>query len=168
MVSVYCGNNKLDPSLVNGEAVVGSVYECFRKGIGLGKSLPLDTTEYEPIDNIKIWCGNKPTPSGYQNGDRTRCLMKGVGVGKGIRARENVNNPSPTQGDGLRFVIVALVNAFAIIGSFSALYIWKPSIVAARTPDGRRVIKWREFILVWSACVLVCASGSCMFLSFLS
>ncbi|MCK4821505.1 hypothetical protein KA005_37410 [bacterium] len=96
----YCGNNQLaEPGKPR-----GSRYQCFRTGIGRGRNLPYDrqyTEGYNPIDNRKIYCGDKHRTLGEANaalrpgdapydymGNAPMCLQKGVGIGKSIRARE--------------------------------------------------------------------------------
>ncbi len=82
---IYCGNNSLHKSLSNG-FVVGTRYECFRKGVGVGLNMPLDedyNQPYEKIDKTRIYCGGKELPVGYDRfGTTGECLRKGVGVGK--------------------------------------------------------------------------------------
>jgi hypothetical protein len=81
---MYCGNNKKHPDVVSKKKKIGSPYECFRKGIGIGKSLPVNDVDYAPIKSIRIYCGkSKKLPDGYEiAGNNPMCLQKGVGVGK--------------------------------------------------------------------------------------
>lgn len=88
---IYCGNNRLYKPLVNGDVVMGTRYECFKKGVGIGKNMEPDDfdVDYAPIYNPKIFCGNGNTlPEGYNRlGQPYECLQKGVGVGKGLTKR---------------------------------------------------------------------------------
>lgn len=93
-MSWYCGNNRNDPALTSGEKKMGTRYICFRRGVGIGKNLPLDpafSVPYDPIDNFKIYCGKKTRlPPGYDRmGSLSHCLQKGVGVGKSLKARSS-------------------------------------------------------------------------------
>lgn len=86
---MYCGNNQRHPDLISGEKRLGTRYECFKKGVGVGLNLPVDTSyiaRYVPIDRTKIYCGNRRRrPDGYDKlGNLGECLRKGVGVGKKI------------------------------------------------------------------------------------
>lgn len=164
MTELYCGNNRKDPRLVNGGAVIGTPYQCFRKGVGLGLSLPLSTTEYEPIDNVRIWCGNGTRPDGYdQDGDRTRCLMKGVGVGKGIKSKNsNVkvemsdSAVDSDNNDKKRYVLISSIVTIAIsVTMFVVLYVWRPSNVTERDPDGTQRINWTNFLTLWGGSTAV-------------
>jgi len=80
----YCGNNAYE--LENKR--LGSRYDCFRKGVGVGLNLPIVPERYEPIDRYRVYCGNaRRLPEGYNvMGTRADCLRKGVGVGKKIAA----------------------------------------------------------------------------------
>lgn len=80
----YCGNNAYE--LENKR--LGSRYECFRKGVGVGLNLPIVPERYEPIDRYRVYCGNeRRLPEGYNvMGTRADCLRKGVGVGKRMAA----------------------------------------------------------------------------------
>jgi len=77
---MYCGNNAYE--LENKR--LGSRYECFRRGVGVGLNLPIDDTPYESIDRYRVYCGNdRQLPEGYNvMGRRSECLRKGVGIGK--------------------------------------------------------------------------------------
>ena len=98
MAQTYCGNNASNPKIVNGTHVVGSLYKCLKKGVGVGKYvLPFDPSyllPYNPIDNRKYYCGTKQgVPNGYfARGSPSLCFRKGVGVGKKLNARQVFNN----------------------------------------------------------------------------
>lgn len=104
MNDIYCGNNSLHPDLLNGTKRIGSRYECMKKGIGTGLNMPYDeefNNPYEPIDDTKIFCGDKNIlPEGYDRfGNAPQCLQKGVGIGKKIKAERGppiniINNKS--------------------------------------------------------------------------
>jgi len=100
---IYCGNNAEHHSLLDGSATLGTRYQCLRKGIGKGKSLPVDLDylgSYSPIDNEKIYCGNNDNlPDGYDRfGNTTSCMQKGIGIGKKISA-ESSENSNDNDGD---------------------------------------------------------------------
>jgi hypothetical protein len=55
--------------------------------------MPMDPEylgEYAPIEDIRVYCGNKSQlPDGYDRmGGLAECLTKGIGVGKSMKARE--------------------------------------------------------------------------------
>ena len=95
----YCGNNLLSPLLQanGGDCILGTNYQCLRKGIGYGMYSPIDLEfiNYEPIDPPEnIYCGDRtPLPDKYERfGRRSSCLRKGVGIGKRIKIeREGLN-----------------------------------------------------------------------------
>lgn len=80
----YCGNNRY--VLERPNVVLGTRYECFRKGVGVGRNLPRpqNPERYSPIDRERIFCGkSRRLPPNYDMiGTRGECLRKGVGVGK--------------------------------------------------------------------------------------
>lgn len=99
---MYCGNNERHSS-INGNPpthIIGTPYTCFKKGVGVGLHLPVDTEygEYKQLVYSKPYCGKKKTlPNNTYthfgtNGD---CLRKGVGVGKKIRYTRAFNNLPP-------------------------------------------------------------------------
>ena len=83
---LYCGNNARDEGLRNGIKILGTRYQCLKKGIGRGLNEPIFNynDEYEPIDDIKIFCGNgNVLPQNKDRfGTRDECLRKGFGVGQ--------------------------------------------------------------------------------------
>ena len=91
---MYCGNNAKDPGLLSGQKVLGTSYECFRRGVGVGKNLPRAELEvdYEAIHKNRIFCGKKFGPEREGKYDRmgtpSECLRKGVGVGKGLARKD--------------------------------------------------------------------------------
>jgi len=81
---MYCGNNRLDPAVVRDGQRLGTRYECFRKGVGVGSRMPEpEERDYEPIDARRVYCGkSRRLPPGYAYmGNLAQCLQKGVGVG---------------------------------------------------------------------------------------
>ena len=88
---MYCGNNRLNSSLLNGTVRLGTRYDCLKKRIMTGLNLPYDpeySYDYEPIDDTKIYCGNNDQlPENYDIfGNLPACLRKGVGIGKKQKA----------------------------------------------------------------------------------
>ena len=93
MPKMYCGNNRRDPSLRNGSAVIGTPYGCMLKGRQIGLSQPADPKflePYEPIDERKCYCGEKARlPRGYSHvGKLYECMLKGIGWGKREKAEQ--------------------------------------------------------------------------------
>lgn len=90
---MYCGNNRNNPAVVSGEKKIGTRYECFKTGIGVGIHLPFDksyTVRYVPINPTSVYCGTaRRKPREYDRmGTNPECLRKGVGVGKAITAKK--------------------------------------------------------------------------------
>jgi hypothetical protein len=85
-VELYCGNNARDDGLRSGEKILGTRYQCLRKGIGRGLNEPIlaYSQEYEPIEQIKVYCGNSTVlPLDKDRfGTRAECLRKGFAVGQ--------------------------------------------------------------------------------------
>ena len=101
-MALYCGNNRLDPDVVSGRKIIGTRYQCMKKGIGVGMNLPFDplyAIPYSPIDRSKIYCGNeRRLPRGYTRmGSPASCLRKGVGIGKKIRADKEAKKSSKSR-----------------------------------------------------------------------
>jgi len=89
---MYCGNNRRHPDLRAGRKVIGNRYDCFRRGVGVGLSLPYDPSylnRYVPIDPRKIYCGKSDRlPENYHIlGSNPMCYTKGVGVGRTLKAK---------------------------------------------------------------------------------
>lgn len=83
---IYCGNNKLDNGLVNRTKILGTRYQCLKKGVGRGLKEPIleYNVNYEPIEPLKIFCGNGTVlPQNKDRfGTRDECLRKGFAVGQ--------------------------------------------------------------------------------------
>ena len=173
-VKTYCGNNSLFTGLVNGTHVLGSNYQCLRKGIQTGNHLPYDpnyNNPYAPIDKRKFYCGNKENlPNGYfAKGSPSKCLQKGIGVGKSMRARREVDDSSSEEGSsGTGSVSFAFSNskkypyiciATMLILIFIALYIIKPRCITRINHDKKVVIDWGKFICYY-VCTIILISTS--------
>ena len=162
MAQIYCGNNALHPDLVNGIKILGSRYQCLRKGIGTGLNLPLDPDyggPYSPIDNRRIYCGNAAAlPAGYDSmGNLSQCLQKGVGIGKLQRAQgdDGGDSSDDSENDGYikrnkNNIWVRIIIAIII---FIFLYLWKPSFVTYLNEENQATIDWKMFALYY---VLIC------------
>lgn len=92
---IYCGNNALENDLVNGNKIIGTRFQCFKKGVGTGLKEPIlkPLPNYSPIDQTKIYCGSKNVlPAGKDRfGTTSECLRKGFGVGQKLKfEREGV------------------------------------------------------------------------------
>lgn len=90
---MYCGNNLRNPKVRSGQQVVGTRYGCLKRGIGVGLGLPYDpeySNRYVPVDARKIYCGEfENLPDGYDlMGSNSMCYLKGVGVGKALKAKK--------------------------------------------------------------------------------
>jgi len=96
MPVIYCGNNRLDRSIVSGSAMVGTRYKCLKKGFGAGFYSPVDLKflePYSPFEQRRIYCGDKNVlPRGYTDfGSISACFRKGYGSGKRKKATESVD-----------------------------------------------------------------------------
>ena len=164
---MYCGSNRLNPDVIAGNKVIGSRYQCLKKGIGQGLHMPVDLSynnPYEPIDQRRFYCGNNPIlPVEYDaNGTLQQCFMKGVGVGRLQKARNqniapnivpnivpninqnivpNINqNIVPNINQIIIYVILYLsLNAVFII----TLLYTKPSFIL----KDKKEIDWEKFYL---------------------
>ncbi len=49
----------------NGTKILGTRYQCLKKGIGKGLNEPIlkYNNDYEPIENVRIYCGNGALPN---------------------------------------------------------------------------------------------------------
>ena len=98
---VYCGQNKLDPSLrVNGGTLeVGTRSRCFRAGFGGALHQHIDdeaafvrkfTAPYAPLIAQKLWYKDGPPPQGegYQPATLSQARQRGWGAGSAALARK--------------------------------------------------------------------------------
>lgn len=160
---IYCGNNALDSDVINGVSQLGTRYSCMRKGIGKGLNLPFDlkyTQPYEPIDNRKIYCGDRQVlPDGYDRfGNLAQCLQKGVAIGKRQKALdgddgvENNNNLMRTLFYGkFKYYLIFII----LIIIFLLYYYLKPEIILQKNKNtNEKNIDWKKFILVYLISVI--------------
>lgn len=152
-MNIYCGNNQLDPDLVNGTLVIGDRYQCLKKGIGKGLNLPYDekySFDYIPIDDRKIYCGNNNLlPEGYHSyGNLPQCLQKGIGIGKRQKALEGPsNNFSPIYNIFSYKKYILLL--FLGIILFIIIYFIKPTIIMIKDQYDNYKISWSKFIIIF-------------------
>ena len=96
---VYCGQNKLDPSLrVNGGTLeVGTRSRCFRAGFGGALHQHIDdeaafvrkfTAPYAPLIAQKLWHKDGPPPEGHQPATLSQARQRGWGAGSAALARK--------------------------------------------------------------------------------
>jgi len=83
-MNTYCGNNRLEPSVVNGTRRIGTRPECLKKGFGVGMSMPRGDDAFEAIDSRSYYCGGaNRLPRDYDlMGSPSICLRKGIGAGR--------------------------------------------------------------------------------------
>jgi hypothetical protein len=154
----YCGNNLNHQKLVSGTHVLGTNYECMRKGIGFGSHLPYDASyagAYAPVDPRKFYCGNNPVPpaaGGYLAvGSPSKCLQIGIGVGKAQRTGLG----PPAFMYFIRYVLPYVLFSVIIMGIFAILYFVKPKFVTKKDKE-KVVIDWNKFIPYFiTACLSV-------------
>lgn len=88
---IYCGNNAMNDGLQKGKVKIGTRYECFKNGIGIGLNLPkMKEKKYIAIDKRKIYCGKEiRLPKGYDiMGSNYMCHTKGIGVGRALKLKK--------------------------------------------------------------------------------
>lgn len=144
MVKKYCGNNANYVGLQNGTYVIGSNYECLKKGIGVGLHLPYDksyTGNYNPIDNRKYYCGTSieiPENSDYfAIGSPSKCLHIGVGVGK----IQNASRPR-TFLTRYKTYIPYILSLVITITVFIVLYKTSPKFLSDRKIDPKNTTNY--------------------------
>ena len=173
-MDIYCGNNRLNTNLINGTYRLGNRYECFKKGIGKGLSLPIDENyrnDYEPIDNTRVYCGNRVNlPTNYDRfGNLPHCLQKGIGVGKKIKIERDERGENIIDGGEHNLEIkskTVKLNTkiiFKIIFSifvFLLLFISKPSFLVleeekkGKKEGKKKKILWYKFIIFYIIIIL--------------
>ena len=96
---VYCGQDKLDPSLrVNGGTLeVGTRSRCFRAGFGGALHQHVDdeaefvrkfTAPYAPLIAQKLWYKDGPPPEGEVPATLSQARQRGWGAGSAALARK--------------------------------------------------------------------------------
>ena len=158
-MNIYCGNNRLNNNVVNGTSLIGNRYHCFKKGVGKGLSLPIDENyrnDYEPIDNTRIYCGNKEDlPDNYDRfGNLSHCLQKGIGVGKKIKIEREENNidAGTIENNYKKTKIIKLIfNIIFSILIFFILFISKPYFLIDKDKEKskKKKIIWYKFIILY-------------------
>lgn len=174
---MYCGNNANNPSLINGTKVLGTRYTCLQKGKAFGYAQPIDPNflvSYQPIDPTKKYCGNNNIlPDGYDRfGNLYECYLKGVGVGKKLKAENN--NPPPQYSFGSKnnyrfkgnnkednsLVSITFIS-FIMILVFAVLYYIKPDIIIDKeNKTQNKKINWLKFIYLYLFICFMCFSIS--------
>jgi hypothetical protein len=107
---VYCGDDLLLPDEYD---VMGSRFQCLRKGIGTGMMLP-DAHRVAFLARprvpspVRTYCGNAPVlPPAYTRfGTNSECLKKGIGVGLAMDpARRAVAQARPLRVPGKKEIM---------------------------------------------------------------
>ena len=163
-MSTYCGNNLNDPKLTSGTHNIGTNYQCLRKGIGVGLNLPYDPSyslTYRPIDQRKFYCGKKeqpPSTSGYfANGSPSKCLQKGVGIGKKQIAYRMQGEKTSTSfsfsNTNMYKFNPYIIFTVSILILFVLFYFIRPRILTKPNPkypmdNNKRVIDTTKFIIM--------------------
>jgi hypothetical protein len=157
---MYCGNKANHISIIEGTRVLGTNYQCMKKGIGVGLHLPYDSEYSEhhiPVDPRKFYCGNADVPPVAGDylavGSPSKCLSVGIGVGKSMRA-----GMGPPYGmNFVRYYLPYILFLFIIIGIFSILYFTKPQFVTKKDENNNNVIDKGKFIPSFMLVCLVIA-----------
>jgi hypothetical protein len=159
-MAIYCGNNALHPGLVDGTMVPGHRYDCLKKGIGVGRHLPVDLNylgPYAPLDLTRRYCGREDDlPDGYDDfGTRGDCLRNGVGMGKRMGALDAQKRGIVVHGVG-KLKMVILISVFVVISVsyFLALYFTKPDILT-KTVDNKKKIDWAKFMFLYIPSLII-------------
>ena len=160
MTEIYCGNNAQNPGLVSGDRHLGTRYRCFRKGIGVGRNLPVDPSyagPYTPIDPRRTYCGkSNEMPGGYDiMGNPPMCLQKGVGLGKVMAAGAANDGYSPrsSAAPGVPHLDIACYFAVGAIILFLVLYLVKPGMRQKKSNK----IRWKRFVFVYALALVLFA-----------
>ena len=96
---VYCGQNRLDPSLIEngGTLEVGARSSCFRSGYGGALYQHIRDEDafirkfsvpYAPLVVQKLWYKDSPPPAGYQPATLSQARTRGWGAGSAALARK--------------------------------------------------------------------------------
>jgi hypothetical protein len=168
----YCGNNSLYRGLTGRQPthVVGTNYECLKKGIGVGLNLPYDrnySNNYIPIDDRKFYCGNQVRiPNRYfAVGSPSKCIGIGIGVGKSIANNDidsdnnsDNNSDSDSDSDGFSFgeksktTNLSFLFLFFLlyISTFFLLYFIKPNFITEKDPDNikSKIVDFKKLFVV--------------------
>ena len=152
MSNIYCGNNSKNLDILNGKKVIGTRYQCLKKGIGKGLRLPLDKNylgEYESIDDRRMYCGNQnKLPKEYDYmGNLSQCLQKGIGIGKTKKSLQY--NPNKYN---LIFYIILYIILCVII--FFILFYTKPSFITIKK-DNKKIIDIKKLLLYYIPIIIV-------------
>lgn len=149
MAQTYCGNDANFAGLSTGTHVIGTNYQCLRKGIGVGRNIPYDAayaTPHTPIDPRRFYCGNAAVlPAGgghFAMGSPSKCLQIGVGVGKAQRAAMG----PPAFMYFIRYILPYILFILISGGIFSVLYFTKPDFVSKKDNNNKNVIDWGKLI----------------------
>jgi len=161
---MYCGNNANNPSLTNGTKVLGTRYKCLQKGRNFGYAQPVDPNflvPYQPIDTTRKYCGNSSVlPEEYDRfGNIYECFLKGVGVGKKLKADNNPINPNPppqfsfgksdNDKNNDKNNLLRILTIFLIIFNFGLLYYIKPNLIMETNKKNEKKINWLKFICLY-------------------
>ena len=105
---VYCGNNRLDPSLkANGGSLdVGTRSACFRSGFGAALYQKIDDEDafikkfsapYEHLVPQKLWYKDSAAPAGYELATLSQARLRGWGAGSATLARKIARRRGQTE-----------------------------------------------------------------------
>jgi hypothetical protein len=154
MTGIYCGNNKENTELKNGNVQLGTRYNCLRKGIGKGLHESKDPSyagKYEPIDKRKIYCGNQTVlPDNYDSmGNLPQCLQKGIGIGKHKKASQFMTTIKKNYTSIIIGVLVLVITLILLLTL-------KPKFITKLDEYNVRHIDIPKFLLVYSLiCIIV-------------
>ena len=154
---IYCGNNKNNKKLISGEADIGTRYECFKKGFGIGFNQPIDPEyldDYEPIYQNNIYCGNKDDEIeiNYKPGTLPQCLQKGVAIGKLKKAQENydLGNSFIEDNEDDFILKITLILFLNIISTLIIIYFKPKFFLNLKTDNSFNCYKVILFLLLLS------------------
>lgn len=158
MTNIYCGNNAKSTDILNGNKVIGTRYNCMRKGIGKGLNLPVDNNylgDYEPIDTRKIYCGNAENlPDGYDlMGSLPQCLQRGIGIGKKQKA-ENSNQRQLIPSFSKQNYKIITIYILLCASIFLVLYFTKPDFISDKK-NNKNIINTKKLLLYYISIIAV-------------
>lgn len=155
----YCGNNKYNSDIISGIKVIGTRYECIKKGIGIGFNSPPDpdySGKYEPIVVDNFYCGDKnPIPNKYDRlGTNPQCLSRGIGIGKRLKHSRRYESFGFNNIISINYIYVFLL--FIVISSYfiTICFYIKPYMLIEKKDNIVVIIWWKLIIFSFGMSIL--------------
>jgi hypothetical protein len=156
MATTYCGNNANFPGLITGTHIIGTNYQCLKKGIGVGSNLPYDpqyAVPYVPIDGRRFYCGNNDIvpPTYTAIGSTSKCLATGVGIGKARKAALGPPNIPYQLSAFVKSILLYILFFSVLITVFCIFYFKKPKFLIKKDLN----VDWEKFWLYYTVICLI-------------